>query len=455
MFIADELADFATRLKYDEIPRPVISRAKHLMLDAIGVAFASGKYEFARAALEGIRSLGAGDSDVIGFADRLPLRDAVLINGILVHGLDYDDTYLPGSMHITASNVPTAIGVAARTRAGGRDLLTACIVGLEVAARLAGAAKGGFQRTGFHATGVCAAFSCALVAGRLLGLTSAQLAMAQGIALSTASGSMQPIRDGSWTKRMHPGWAGGAGITAASMARSGYIGPQAAYEGHFGLYSMYLGNEAPNAELGIVTDGLGEAWELQRTSIKLFPAGHLAHAFMKATVGLVRDHRIVPDAVESVQVLVGEGAIPLICEPVEIKRRPTTSYMAQFSLPYGVACCIARGTFGLAEIEASAFNDSALIGLAQKVNYAVDPDSGFPKVRNGEVIIKMKDGREFRRRETIRPDEPADDQDIVTKFMDNARLVMPEARATAIRDSVLGLDEQNDMKEFSRSLAPV
>jgi len=455
MFIADVLSNFAARLDYDEIPAPVISRAKHLMLDAIGVAFASGKYEFARAALNGIRPLGTGDSDVIGFADRLALRDAVLLNGILVHGLDYDDTYLPGSMHLTASNVPTAIGVAAHTRAGGRDLLAACIVGLEVAARLAGAAKGGFQRTGFHATGVCAAFSCALVSGRLLGLTSTQLTMAQGIALSTASGSMQPLRDGSWTKRMHPGWAGGAGITAASMAKGGYIGPQAAYEGHFGFYPMYLGNEAPNAELGLVTNGLGEVWELQRTSVKLFPAGHLSHAFMKATIGLVRDHHITPEAVESVQVLVGKGAIPLICEPVEIKRRPTTSYMAQFSLQYGIACCIARGAFGLTEIEASSFNDSALIGLAQKVGYEVDPDAGFPKYRTGEVIIRMKDGREFRRRETIHPDEPAEDKDIVAKFMDNARAVMPEARATAICSSVFHLEEQNDMQDFSGSLAHV
>ncbi len=455
MFIADVLANFATNVNYDEIPRPVVSRAKHLMLDAIGVAFASGKYEFATAALNGIRPLGTGDSDVIGFTDRLALRDAVLINGILVHGLDYDDTYLPGSMHLTASNVPTAIAVAAHTRATGRDLVTACVVGLEVAARLAGAAKGGFQRTGFHATGVCAAFSCALVAGRLLGLTSAQLTMAQGIALSTASGSMQPLRDGSWTKRMHPGWAGSAGITAASMAKGGYLAPQAAYEGHFGFYPMYLGSEAPNAELGIVTNGLGKVWELLRTSIKLFPAGHLSHAFMKATIGLVREHRITPDAVESVQVLIGEGAIPLICEPVEIKRRPTSSYMAQFSLQYAVACCIARGTFGLAELEPDAFNDNAIIGLAQKVGYEVDPDSGFPKSRTGEVIIKLKDGREVRRRETIHPDEPDSDQEIVAKFMGNARLVMPEARAAAIRDSVLGVEAQNDMQDFSRSLAHV
>lgn len=425
------------------------------MLDAIGIAFASGKYEFARVALDGIRALGAGDSDVIGFAERLSLRDSVLINGILVHGLDYDDTYLPGSMHITASNVPTAIGVAAHTRASGRDLLTACIVGLEAAARIAGAAKGGFQRTGFHATGVCAAFSCALVAGRLLGLTSAQLTMAQGIALSTASGSMQPIRDGSWTKRMHPGWAGAAGITSAAMAQGGYIGPQAPYEGHFGLYSMYLGSGAQNAELGIVTSGLGEVWELQRTSIKLFPAGHLAHAFMKATIGLVRKHGITPDAIASVQALVGKGAISLICEPVEAKRRPTTSYMAQFSLQYGIACCIARGAFGLAEIEETSFNDPALIALAQKVGYEEDPNSGFPRFRSGEVIIKMKDGREFRQREVIHPDEPASDDEIIAKFMDNARSAMPEDRAFAICSSVLSVDERDDMQSFSRSLAQV
>ncbi|MBI4189164.1 MAG: MmgE/PrpD family protein [Betaproteobacteria bacterium] len=452
MLIADTLSKFAADLKYETVPPPVRERAKHLMLDAIGIAFASGKYEFSRRALSGIRRLGEGDADVIGFSTRLQLRDSVLMNGLLVHGLDYDDTYLPGSIHLTASSVPTALGMSAHVGTSGRNLLTACVLGLESGARLAVAGKGGFQQAGFHPTGVCGAFASALIAGRLMELTPQQLTMAQGIALSTAAGSMQPIRDGSWTKRMHPGWAGAAGITAASMARGGFVGPAAAYEGRFGFYTMYLGNEAANADMSLVTANLGENWEFPRASIKLYPAGHLSHAFMNAAIKLVREHRINPKEVQFVRTLVAKTAVPLICEPAETKRRPTSSYMAQFSLPYAMACCLTRGRFGLAEIEEASFNNPDLIALAEKVEYEIDPNSSYPKFRSGEVIIKMKDGRELRRRENILPDEPAPNETIVAKFMDNAQLVMPDARAKAIRDMVLAMEDEPDARRISRAL---
>ncbi len=453
MPISETLSRFTSTLRYEDIPEAVARRARHLMLDAVGIALASGRYDFAKCALDGIRRLGQGDADIIGFTEQLALRDAVLLNGLLVHGLDYDDTYLPGSMHVTASNVPTAIAVGAQTCATGRELLTACTIGLEIAARLAAAGKGGFQKTGFHATGVCAAFSCALVAGRLLGLDAAQLTMAQGIALSTASGTMQPIRDGSWTKRMHPGWAGSAGITAASMAAGGYIGPVEAYEGHFGFFPTYLGSAWPDADLTRITEALGERWEIERVSIKLYPAGHLSHTFMTATRELVREHDIRPDQVESVHTLVGEGAIPLICEPVENKHRPTTSYMAQFSLQYGIACCLAKRRFGLLELESDSFDDPALHALARKVSYEVDPNAGFPKFRTGEVIIKLVDGRQFRRREVIHPDEPTPDSAIVEKFMENATLVMPETRAQVIRDMILGIENESNARRISSALS--
>jgi 2-methylcitrate dehydratase PrpD len=324
---------------------------------------------------------------------------------------------------------------------------------LEVGARLAGAGKGGFQRSGFHATGVCATFSSAVIAGRLMNLDRQQLTMAQGIALSMASGTMQPLRDGSWTKRMHPGWAANAGITAAYMARGGFIGPTEAYEGHFGFYPTYLGSEASQADLALITNELGRDWQLGRISIKLYPAGHLSHACMTATRKLVREHDIKPENIDTVHALVGEGAIPLICEPVEIKRKPTSSYMAQFSLQYAIACCIARGRFGLQELEPSAYNDPALHALAGKVTYEADPDAGFPKFRSGEVIIRTRQGQEWRQREIIHPDQPESNEAIVEKFMENARVAMPEHRAIAIREMILAIEEENDPQRIARSLA--
>jgi 2-methylcitrate dehydratase PrpD len=192
-------------------------------------------------------SAGAGNTPVIGVATKLSMRDAMLMNGILIHGLDYDDTHAAGVIHATASTFPCALGSAAQTGLDGEALLTAYVAGMEVGTRLASVAKGGFHQVGFHPTGLIGAFACTLVAGRLFGLNAAQMAMAQGIALSVGSGSMEFLQDGAWTKRMHPGWAGVAGVTAATLARHGFKGPRATYEGRFGVSTATSARSPRNA----------------------------------------------------------------------------------------------------------------------------------------------------------------------------------------------------------------
>ena len=196
MLVSEELARFAGVLRYADIPEAIRERAKLLMLDAIGIAFASSGYDFAAKALAGLSRFGAGEHIVINSGRKLALRDAVTMNGILVHGLDYDDTYLPGAVHMTASNVPCLLGIGADVKADGPELLTALVVGLESAAWIGAAGNGGFQKVGFHPTSICGAMACSLLAGRLMGLNGEKLSHAQGIALSLASGTMQPMQDG-------------------------------------------------------------------------------------------------------------------------------------------------------------------------------------------------------------------------------------------------------------------
>ncbi|HYC46212.1 MAG TPA: MmgE/PrpD family protein, partial [Burkholderiales bacterium] len=253
MLISQRLARFATDLRYEDIPPPIRERAKLLMLDAIGIAFASSKYEFAQKALAGLSRFGAGEHGVINSDRRLTLRDAVTMNGILVHGLDYDDTYLPGAVHMTASGVPCLLGIGAEVKADGRELLTALVLGLESAARIGGAGNGGFQKVGFHPTSICGAMGCSLLAGRLMELDHQKLEWAQGIALSLASGTMQPMQDGTWTKRLHPGAAAASAITAAALADGGFTGPAEAYEGRFGFYNMFLSELRTKGDPSFVT----------------------------------------------------------------------------------------------------------------------------------------------------------------------------------------------------------
>src|SRR5215471_18098197 len=112
--LAEELAKFALFLGYEQIPAAVRERAKHLILDSVGIALASSKYPFAAISLAAMAELGTGTSPVIGIGRRLALRDAVLMNGILIHGLDFDDTHSRGVIHGTSSSFPCALALADR-----------------------------------------------------------------------------------------------------------------------------------------------------------------------------------------------------------------------------------------------------------------------------------------------------------------------------------------------------
>lgn len=455
MTVSQQLAAFATRLRPEDLPAAVRERAAHLALDALGIALASSRGDFARTALAGLQAMGErGESAVVGMGATLPLRDAILMNGLLVHGLDYDDTYLPGSIHLCATSVPAAFGVAAHRHASGRELLAALVLGLEAGARISRAGRGNIHKAGFHPTSVCGAFSASLVAGRLLGLDAQALVRAQGIALATASGTVQPMQDGTWTKRFHPGWAAASGVVAAHLAQAGYTGPAVAYEGRFGFYNVFLGALAAEAQPAEIAQGLGEHWEFPSASIKLYPACHHIHAFVNAARAIRAQlgGTLRVEDVESVHTLVAEVAVPLVCEPAAEKFAPASDYIAQFSLQFAVACGLLRGGFGLGELEPAVRADPALVALARKVTYAVDPASGFPKSRTGEVIVRLRDGRELRVRNEILPQEPASNREIVDKFMANAGLALPADRARALCEQVLALERQPDAAALMQAL---
>ncbi|MEO7727729.1 MAG: MmgE/PrpD family protein, partial [Burkholderiales bacterium] len=302
--IADTLAQFVTRLDHTAIPAAVRDKARLHLLDSVGVALASAGFEFARKACAGLTALGTGDYPVIGMPERLSLRDAVLMNGMLVHGIEFDDTALRGRIHPSAFCVPCALGEGAHAKASGRDMLSAYIAGVECAVRLGMAARGGFSPAGFNAVGIIGAFGGTLVAGKLLGLNAAQLTMAQGIAYSTAAGNREFSAADSWTKRFEAGWPGVGAITAAMLAKEGYAGPRSAYEGKYGLFNTYLNAPAAAADLAGITSKLGADWEFSRILIKLLPSCFFNHAVINSTIELVTTHNLEPRDIRTLRAFV-------------------------------------------------------------------------------------------------------------------------------------------------------
>ena len=453
---AEHLARYVAAFRYEDIPQQTRERAKLFVLDAVGIALASTQYDFAHRIRNGLNALDeGGSSSLIGLSGKLALRDAVVMNGVLVHGLDYDDTHVRAIIHATASAFPCAFGVAEAVNASGAAMLAAYVIGVEVATRISDAAGGHFHDFGFHPTGLAAHFSCALQAGWLYGLTARQMVMAQGLAGSTAAGSQEFLEEGAWNKRVHPGWAGAAGITAAQLARAGFKGPTKPYEGRFGLFKSHLGEIESKVRYETIYETLGQIWELHNVAVKPYPICHLIHACADSALILREKHGITPGDVERIIAYVPQPTLHIIAEPVANKLRPANEYDAKFSTQFVVATCLVKGRFGLAELLDETLRNPEILALAAKVECAADPDALYPEYFSGGVEIRTRDGRSVRHHDKVNRgagDRALSAADIQSKYFENAALAVNRSRAEAICEAVLTL-EQRPAADLARLLA--
>jgi 2-methylcitrate dehydratase PrpD len=454
--IAQQLADFVAGFDLAAVPASAQRRAKHLFLDSLGVALASSSFDFAKRAARGLLSVEGGTTPVIGLKERLTLKDAALVNGILVHGLDYDDTSIYGRVHPSSFCATTAFTLGGHRHLSGAEVLAAYIAGLECSVRIGSIAKGGFQKKGFHPTGIVASFGAALVASRLMKLSAGQTAMAQGIAYATASGNQEFAATMAWTKRMHPGWGAAGGITSAALASEGFTGPPMPYEGKFGLYPLYLGGA--DWDYSLATKELGQTWLVEGISMKPLPACYFNVPLIDAMTRIVAEHKPAPADIERIEVLIPEAAINTVCEPRATKSRPADSYAAQFSAYYVVASTLGRGRFSLDDLSAKSLSDPTILSIVDKVHYAVDPKTTFPRHYAGAVIVRMKDGRVFEAREDVdrgSPKRPLTEKDVLEKFARNAARSSVSANAQRIADIVMNIENLKDMHELAALLSPV
>ena len=435
------LADFASRLSFDDIPASVIDRALIHILDGLGIAVASTTYPFSGPTMSAVAALsGGGQGTIIGSAKGAAPRDAAMANGVLIHGLDYDDTHLQAIVHATVAVLPAVLAVAEERGSSGTEALTAFCIGMESAVRMGAAVKGGFHHTGFHATGVLAHFSSALAAGRLAGASAADHVNALGIAASTASGIQVFLEEGAWTKRLHPGWAAAGGMTAAALAQAGFRGPTRAFEGKFGLIETHLHGWAKNVDTTFLTDGLGTEWMMEDTALKPYPVCHFIHGAADAALEL-RDEVQGAD-IEAVEIQLPQDTLKIVAEPIEAKRNARNEYEAKFSAPFVVASVLLKGRFGLADLSDEALADPATRVLAEKCNCTADPDSLYPEYFSGGVRLRLADGRTLSRHVPINSGAGARRMTLdetTEKFLQNTGLAIHEERALAIRAAVLDL----------------
>jgi 2-methylcitrate dehydratase PrpD len=442
--LALELAEEVVALRDAELPGEVLGRAADLLLDFLGVAIGGAGEESSVALRRGLDRLALrGEFAVLGTSARLPAPQAALANGAAAHALEMDDTHQGGSIHLGAAVFPAALAAAQLAGASGDALLRAAVAGYEVAARLAMALQPAeHYARGFHPTGTCGAFGAATAAGLLLGLDGDGLCRALGIAGSQASGSMEFLADGAWTKRLHPGWSASAGLHAAALAAGGFRAPASILEGRFGFLHAYSGAPLTRA-LTTPGDGL----EIMRTGVKPHACCRYMQAPIDGALALRARHAIDPAAVDHVQVGLVAAGFPIVCEPAEHKRRPRSVVDEQFSLPFGIAVALARGAASPAEFVLETLDDPGITRLMDRVSAVRDAtlDAAYPRVWPSWVRIALRDGREVTEHVTHPLGDPErfpDAAALGAKFRSLARRALPAeqvdrlaAAAAALRDA--------------------
>ena len=450
--LAAAVGDFVAAARPGDVPDEVLERARYLVLDAVGLAFASTGYGFSTTARDALARLGSGEHPVLGMPDRLSPRDAATLNGVLVHGMDFDDTHIPAVTHVSAAALPAAVSAATTAGATTREMLLAYVLGVEVSARVGLGGAGGFHDVGFHPTAVAGAFGATVAAAKLWGLDAEGITAAQGVVGSMSAGLLEFLEDGAWTKRLHPGWAASSGMTAAAFAEQGWTGPGAVYEGRFGVYATHLQQRETHPEA--VADGLGEQWELMRTAVKPYPICHFIHAFADAALALRAEQGLTADDVASVRCAIHPVPGKVVCEPAANKWAPRDEYDAKFSLPYVVATALRRGRFGLAELEEDALRDPATLDLTRRVEVVEDHEGAFPRAYSGYVELELTDGRRLTRREQVNrghDERPLTNDEIAAKYAETIGTVADADTADRVRAAGLALGDDTPAREFAEA----
>ena len=443
---AEAIADFALDLDLDSVPPAVVDLAREHLLDAIGIALASSTWDFGRAVLRGAGELGEGGrASAIGSGTRLPPASAALVNGVLAHGLDFDDTHIGAIYHASAQAMAACLAAGQANGSTGREVLTAFIAAIEVGCRLAMVGAGAFHDRAFHPTALCGTFAAATAAGRLSGATRQQLVWALGLCGSQAAGILE--QSGSWLKRLGPGWAAHSGLAAVALGRAGFIGPATVLEGRRGFYSAHI--ETIPQGTALPSHELGSSWRSLGLALKPYPCCHFIHAFADAALEL--RPQVGTAEIERIDCLLSAPLHKMVAEPRERRVRPTTAYEALFSVPFVVALALVRGRVDLAAFYDEPLDAPELTGLAERTFCLDDPASDYPTHFPGEVVVHLRDGRTLRSRKAASlgtPDVPLPRAAIEAKFFANAGRTIARSQAERLAEHVLTLETAPSLEEI-------
>jgi 2-methylcitrate dehydratase PrpD len=438
--VAEHLARRIVAVDAGALPAAARDKCEETLIDVAGLCLAARNENYVRSALAGWDE--DGPCTALGHKRALSAAGAAFVNGTAAHGEDFDDTFEGGPVHAGAVIVPAVLAVAERYGVDGKSALEGMAVGIEIMCRLGLVAPKMVHKAGFHPTAVFGAVGAAAAVGKALRLGERQIVDAFGVVGSMASGIIEYLAEGTWTKRMHAGWAAQSGMRAALLARAGFSGPRTVFEGVHGLFHGFANTTA--GDFAKLTEGFGSQWLTQTLAFKLYPCGTMTHPYIDCARRLGARGIKADDIVEMV-CDVGEGTVHRLWEPLAAKQRPNNGYAGKFSQPYCIAAGFLRGNVGLSDFSDTAVKEPAIVALAAKVRYRIDPDNPYPNNFTGHIRATLRDGsvvEEHQPHMRGGAHEPLTRKDIEDKFLLNARHggydAGPSAAALKLVAGVLG-----------------
>ena len=446
--LATQLARWVSGLSFADLPADVVAATRLRVLDVIGLALAGSTTPFGRSTRKAALALSPpGSSRILATGERVGSPTAAFANAAFAQALEFDDTHNESVVHMSSPAVAAALALAETRTTSGRELIVAIALANEISCRIGSVASGQFHRRGFHPTGLFAPFGVTCLAGRLLGSDAVILSRALGICGSFAAGLLECWVDGTQSKFLHSGWAAQSGIAAATLAHAGVTGPPTILEGRFGLFASHLQHPETRKELERVTEGLGTTWESRNASFKPYPAAHVLHPYVDAVLRARERHAIVPEDVARIECPVAEFNVSIVCEPLAEKLAPASDSHARISLQYTVAEALYAGRLGRSAYSEESRASPAILALARRVTYVVDPTFPGPGRFKGAVRITMRDGRviaETQEHNLGSVENPMSAEQLRAKFDENAAGILSDPQRDRLAGDVDQLDVLDD-----------
>ena len=442
--ITRQLAHFIVDSHWTAIPREIRHEAKRALLNWLGCALGGCNDVSVDTALAALREFaGPPQATLLGRRERVDILNAAVINAISSNILDFDDTHLHTVIHPTVPVAAALLALAEHTPVTGAQFLHAFILGVEAECRIGIAITPSHYDTGWHITATCGVFGAAAACGKLLKLNEQQMTWALGIAATQSSGLTEML--GSQTKTYNMGHAARSGLGAALLAQKNFTSSERGIEAPRGFAHVL----SPHCDLNAIVAGLGATWELAQNAYKPYPCGIVVHPFIDACLQMRREHGIVPDAIDRVELRVH----PLVLR-LTGNAAPRTGLEAKLSVQHCAAAALIFGAVGVREFTDACAVDPAIVALRARVTMTVDDGIAADAA---DVVIILRDGA---RHHAFVPHalgslaRPLSDTDLENKFRALVEWGFSTCNAYDVIELVWSFDNINDAASLARTTVP-